>query len=87
MKEKISTTEIRAKEIRPLVEKLVTLGKKQNLASLRLLISRLPKKAAQKIYYEIAPRYQSRNGGYLRIIKQGSFRKRDGGRTAVIEFV
>ena len=87
MKEKIITTEIRAKAIRPVVEKLITLGKKQKLASLRLLMSRLPKEAAQKLYYEIATRYQDRKGGYLRIIKQGHLRKRDGTRTAVIEFV
>ena len=87
MKEKIATTEIRAKAIRPFVEKLVTIGKKQQLASLRLLMSRLPKEAAQKVYYEIATRYQDRKGGYLRIIKQGRVRKRDGTRTAIIEFV
>ena len=87
MKEKIITTEVRAKAIRPVVEKLVTLGKKQQLASLRLLMSRLPKEAAQKLYYEIATRYQDRKGGYLRIIKQGRLRKRDSARTAVIEFV
>ncbi len=68
IKEKIKTTEARAKELKPRVEKLVTLGKKQNLASLRLLRSRLPAKSAGKIYYEIAPRYQGRKGGYTRIL-------------------
>jgi large subunit ribosomal protein L17 len=65
----------------------VTLAKKQNLASLRLLMSRLNKKAAQKIYYQIAPRYKSRKGGYTRIIKGLKQRKKDGTRMAIIEFV
>lgn len=88
MREKITTTEARAKEIRPLVEKLVTLGKKQNLPALRLLASRLfSKKVAEKIYYEIAPRYKDRAGGYTRITKTAKFRKKDGSRLAAIEFV
>ncbi len=85
--ERIQTTEARAKEIRTRVEKLVTLGKKQNLASLRLLLSRLPKEAAMKLYYEIAPKYQSRAGGYLRIIKTPLRRKRDAAPQAIVEFV
>ncbi|MEK7114902.1 MAG: 50S ribosomal protein L17 [Patescibacteria group bacterium] len=87
IKEKITTTEERAKSIRPIVEKMVTLGKKQQLASFRLLLSRLPKQSAEKVYHEIAPRYKERLGGYLRIIKQSRMRKRDGARMAVIEFV
>ncbi len=87
LKERIETTEAKAKEIRPRVEKLVSLGKKQNLASLRLLISRLNKKAAQKIYHQIAPRYKNRRGGYTRIIKSAGRRKKDGAKMAVIEFV
>src|SRR3989344_1986967 len=77
MKERMMTTEARAKEIRPRVEKLVTLAKKQNLSSLRLLLSRLPKDSAFKIYYEIAPRYKDRKGGYLKILKAATRRKRD----------
>lgn len=87
MRERIETTDARAKEIRPRVEKLVTLAKKQNLASLRLLLARLPKESAQKLYYEVAPRYAARKGGYLRIIKTAKRRKRDAARMAVIEFV
>ena len=87
MREKIQTTETRAKEIRPLVEKLVTLAKKQNLASFRLLLSRLPKGAASKLYYDIAPRYKDRKGGYLRILKLAVRRKRDATKQALIEFV
>jgi large subunit ribosomal protein L17 len=52
------------------------------------LISRLDnKKAAQKLFHDIAPRYVERPGGYLRITKQGKVRKRDGAKTARIEFV
>lgn len=87
MKEKMQTTEARAKEIRPIVERLVTVAKKQNLASLRRLLSKLPKQSATKLYYDIAPRYQSRAGGYLRILKTVLRRKRDAAQTAVIEFV
>ena len=86
MKERMRTTEARAKEIRPMVERLVSHAKKQNLASFRLLLKKLPKVSANKIYYEIAPRYQSRSGGYLRIVKSGGSRN-DGAKLATIEFV
>lgn len=87
-KERITTTVVRAKEIRPIVERFVTIAKKQKLASLRLLIARLSNQTtAQKLFYEIAPRYKERSGGYLRIIKQGKFRKRDAAPVAIIEFV
>lgn len=87
MKEKIRTTEARAKEIRPLVERMITYGKKQNLAGMRLLIEKLPRDAAYKIYHEIAPRYKDRKGGYTRITKQAIPRRNDGARMATIEFV
>ena len=87
MKERIQTTEARAKEIRPMVEKMVTMAKRQNLASLRFLLSKLPKLSATKLYYEIAPKYQNRNGGYLRILKSAMRRKRDAAKKAIIEFV
>src|SRR3989338_2963222 len=87
MEERIETTEARAKEVRPQVEKLVTLAKKQNLASFRILLSRLPKQSAEKLYYEIAPRYQERRCGYLRILKTVVRRKRDAAKKAVIGFV
>lgn len=87
-KEKIETTETRAKAIKPIVEKLVTIAKKQNLANRRLLISRLHNaRVAQKLFEEIGPRYLDRKGGYLRIIKSSKVRKRDGSRLATIEFV
>jgi large subunit ribosomal protein L17 len=87
MKEKIETTEAKAKEIRPMAEKLVTVGKKQNLAALRQLISRIPKRSAEKLYYELAPRYSQRKGGYTRITKTAEFRKNDAAKKAIIEFV
>ncbi len=83
----IQTTPTRAKEIRPRVEKMVTLAKKQDLASLRLLMSRLPEKPAYKLYHEIAPKYLDRKGGYLRIVKTGKVRMRDGVETVEIKFV
>ncbi|MDP3901377.1 MAG: 50S ribosomal protein L17 [bacterium] len=86
-KEKIETTVARAKEIRPAVERLVTTAKKQQLASLRSLLAKLPKDSAQKLFYEIAPRYKDTKGGYLRIIKKAASRKRDGASLATIEFV
>lgn len=87
LNEKIITTETRAKEIKKRAEKLITLGKKQNAGSLRLLMARLPKIAASKIFYKIAPRYKNKNGGYTRIVKTAKFRKRDGAKMAIIELV
>jgi len=87
LREKIETTVARAKEIRPFVERLLTIAKKSNTASLRLLLARLPKGSAEKLFYEIAPRYKDRKGGYLRIIKKAETRKRDGTPIALIEFV
>lgn len=84
---KIETTLARAKEIKPRAEKMITLAKKQDLSALRLLLSRLPKKAAMKLYYEIAPKYKNRRGGYLKIIKTSKVRKRDGAELAQIQFI
>lgn len=87
-KGRIETTVARAKAIRPLVEKAVTLAKKQDLASRRALISRLgDERAVTKLMEDIAPRYKERRGGYMRIVKTGKMRKRDGVQVAVIEFV
>lgn len=83
----METTEAKAKSIRPVVEKALTLAKKQNLASLRLLLSRMTKDAANKLYYELAPKYKDRNSGYLRILKMSGKRKRDAAQKAIIEFV
>lgn len=87
MKEKIETTTARAKSIRPVVERLVTIGKRGRLTDFRVLASRLPKQSAEKLYYDIAPRYKGRKGGYTRIVKEAKMRKRDGSELAIIEFV
>lgn len=84
---KITTTVERAKEIRPIVERFMTQAKTGQTAKLRLLQAALPKRAATKLFYEIAPRYKNRTGGYLRITKQSSQRMRDGAQMATIEFV
>ena len=84
----IETTEVRAKAIRPMVERLVTFAKKQTLASRRVIVSRVHnEKIANKLYGEYGPRYAERAGGYLRITKLGKGRKRDGAAMARIEFV
>lgn len=85
---KIETTEVRAKAIRPQVEKLVTFAKKQTLAARRVLIARVQNdKVVAKLYGDLGPRYAGRAGGYLRITKLSKSRKRDGTRMARIEFV
>jgi large subunit ribosomal protein L17 len=86
-KESILTTEARAKEIKKKVERYITYGKKQNLAGLRLLLKYLPKKSAYKVFYELAPRYKDRKGGYLKIVKLSRTRKNDGAKLAKISFV
>lgn len=83
----IITTEERAKDIRPLVERYISYAKTGQTAKFRLLSASLPKKAAEKMFYEIAPKYKSRTGGYLRITKHAVQRMRDGARMATIEFV
>ncbi len=85
--ERITTTEARAKELKGIVERYVTYGKQQNLTGLRMLLEKLPKAAAYKIYHEIAPRYKERKGGYTRVTKKSVPRKHDGSKMAVIEFM
>ncbi len=87
VRRKMTTTEARAKEVRPVVERLVTHAKKQNLASLRFLLSKLPKNAVYTLYHDIAPKYASRKGGYTRITKLAKRRVHDAAQMAVIEFV
>ena len=85
--EKIKTTEAKAKELRPFIEKLVTRAKKEGLLSQRLLISRLrAKKEVTKLIKEIAPKYSDRKGGYTRITKLTP-RASDASPMAVIEFI
>jgi large subunit ribosomal protein L17 len=85
--EQIVTTLPKAKELRPIVEKLVTIGKKGGLAARRQAISELRDVAmVRKLFDVIAPRYKERKGGYTRIMKAG-FRYGDNAANAVIEFV
>jgi len=83
---KIKTTEARAKEIRPLVEKLVTKAKSPTLANRRMLIVSLGAAATATKLIKAAEGYGARTGGYLRITKMGP-RKGDAAKMAVIEFV
>ncbi|MBI2506857.1 MAG: 50S ribosomal protein L17 [Candidatus Colwellbacteria bacterium] len=87
MEKRIETTEARAKEVKPKVEKLVTIAKRNDLPALKLLLERIPKDSAYKLYHEIAPQYKERKGGYLRIVKTARTRKRDSAPQAIIEFV
>jgi large subunit ribosomal protein L17 len=82
--EQIVTTLPKAKELRPIVEKLVTLGKKGGLDKRRQAISDVDQ--VKKLFDVLAPRYKDRHGGYTRIIKAG-FRYGDNAPMAVIEFV
>ena len=85
--EQITTTVPKAKEIRPFVEKLVTLGKKGDLSSRRLAVARTrDEEAVRKLFATLAPRYADRNGGYIRIMRAG-FRYGDNAPMAVVEFV
>lgn len=86
LKEKITTTEAKAKELRPLAEKLITKGRQNNLAANRHLSRFLPAAARKKLISQIAPRFLERNGGYIRIIKKG-IRRSDGAKMAIIELV
>jgi large subunit ribosomal protein L17 len=83
---KIKTTEAKAKELRPFIEKLVTMGKKGTLASRRTLEARVGEKAAKKIATDISLQHADRKGGYTRITKMVR-RKTDGSPMAIIEFV
>ncbi len=85
--EQIVTTLPKAKELRPFVEKLVTLAKKGDLNSRRIAIARMRnKEQAKKLFDILGPRYTDRPGGYIRIMKAG-FRYGDNAPMAVIEFV
>jgi large subunit ribosomal protein L17 len=85
---RIITTVEKAKELRPFIEKLITIAKKGTLHARRLVIARLrDKDTVTKIFKEIAPRFAARPGGYTRIIKRHERRLGDGGRTAFIELL
>jgi large subunit ribosomal protein L17 len=85
--EQIVTTLQKAKELRPIVEKLITLGKKGDLHARRQALSQIKdENQVRKLFSTLAPRYSTRHGGYIRIMKAG-FRHGDNAAMAVIEFV
>ena len=84
---RMETTATRAKEIAPLAEKMITLGKANTLATRRQALSFITKEdVVTKVFNEIAPKYADRNGGYTRITKTGP-RRGDAAEMAVIELV
>ena len=83
---RIATTDARARELRPFVERLVTHAKKGTLASRRFLIAQLGKSATGTFTVMVNEKYGDRRGGYTRVIKHMP-RKSDGARLAIIEFV
>jgi|SRR5579872_2555970 len=86
LKEKIKTTDAKARELRPFAEKMITLAKKNNMASRRILVSRVGSEAARKLMKDLSPRFANRSGGYTRITKLPA-RPSDGSLMAVIEIV
>jgi large subunit ribosomal protein L17 len=85
--EQIVTTLPKAKDLRPIVEKLITLGKRGDLHARRQAIAQIRDDSmVKKLFDVLGPRYQSRNGGYTRVLKAG-FRYGDSAPVAVIEFV
>ena len=83
----VETTLTRAKEVRSVAEKMITLGKKNTLASRRAALSYITKEdVVTKVFNEIAPKYEGRNGGYTQIYKLGP-RRGDGAEMAIIKLV
>lgn len=83
----VETTLTRAKEVRSVAEKMITLGKKNTLASRRAALSYITKEdVVTKVFSEIAPKYEGRNGGYTQIYKLGP-RRGDGAEMAIIKLV
>ena len=84
---KLETTFYRAKEVQPVVEKMITLGKKGGLANYRRALSYITKEdVAHKLFNDVAPKYADRNGGYARVTRLGA-RRGDAAEMAVIELV
>ena len=84
---KVETTLARAKEIRSMAEKMITLGKKNTLASRRAALAYITKEdVVSKLFNEIAPKYEGRNGGYTQIFKMGP-RRGDAAEMALIKLI
>ena len=87
LEDRVETTVTKAKAVRPLVEKMITLGKKGDLHSRRQALAfMMTRESVTRLFDTVAPRYGDRTGGYLRIVRTG-FRKGDGGETAFIELL
>ncbi|HZR28371.1 MAG TPA: 50S ribosomal protein L17 [Terriglobales bacterium] len=87
LQERMETTVTKAKAMRPHVEKMITLGKRGDVAARRLAASFLmTRESVDRLFDTVAPRYGDREGGYLRIIRKG-FRRGDGGETVYIELL
>ena len=86
MDNRITTTDAKARELRPFIEKIITTGRSNTLSARRTLISKLGKIGADKVMKEVSPKYTERAGGYTRITKLPA-RKSDGSLLAVIEFI
>jgi len=85
--ERIQTTLPKAKDLRPLIEKMITLGKRGGLHARRLALKTIPEATTvKKLFEEIAPRFKERAGGYTRIMKLGR-RPGDGAEMAILEFI
>jgi large subunit ribosomal protein L17 len=83
----IKTTVTRAKEVKPIADKMITLGKRNTLASRRQALSYITKEdTVTKVFKELAPKYEARNGGYTRIMRLGP-RRGDAAELAIIELV
>lgn len=86
-KGRIETTVTRAKEVRALTEKLITIGKTNTLHNRRLVLSFVTKETvAKRLFDEIAPKYADKNGGYIRIVRTGP-RRGDAAEMAIIELI
>jgi large subunit ribosomal protein L17 len=86
LKERIITTEAKAKELRSFAERFIERAKEKNLPNIRYLSRFFSKEIVKKLFDEIGPRYKERKGGYTRILKLGS-RKSDSAKMAIIELV
>ena len=84
--DKIETTEEKAKELRPFIEKIITRGRIDNVANRRLVTEKVGSLATKKVFDTLSKNYTKRNGGYTRIIKAGR-KLSDGSKRAIIQFV
>jgi len=86
LKEKITTTEAKAKELSPFVQRKITRAKKGDLSARRYLLTLFPERIVKKLVEDLGVRYKDRDGGYTRVIKLGQ-RKSDSAKMAIIELV